>query len=173
MGRVRYAAMLAALGILAGCGGGGGSVPQKVMGDLGLIERPDEYQSQAEAVRQNLNQVGPAELRRLNQQARHGEIKYQEEGLRGLYYKEVKIYEDFYALDARATHNTSRRERGFDGLVEYTYQIYQSERRPTRAEAAAESATIPTGETGRELYRYRFNAGGVWNGSPGTQVRRQ
>lgn len=169
----RHAAFVAALCVLAGCGGGGGSVPQKVLGDFGIVERPDEYQSQAEQVRQNLAQVGPMELRRLNQQARQGEIKFQEEGLRGMYYKEVKVYEDYYPLDARATHNPSKRERGFDGFVEYTYQVYQSERRPSRTEAAAESATIPTGESGREVYRYRFNAGGIWNGSPGSPARRQ
>jgi hypothetical protein len=166
------AVALAALACLSACSGGGGSVPQKVLGDFGIVDRPDEYQSQAEQVRQNLSQVGPAELRRLNQQSRHGVIKYQEDGLRGMYYKEVKIYEDFYPLDARATNNTNKRERGFDGFVEYTYQIYQSERRPNRTEAAAETATIPTGETGKELYRYRFNSGGVWNGSPGTIARR-
>lgn len=156
-----------------GCSSSPGGVGNKVLGDFGLIDRPDEYQSQADQVQKSLATVGPAELKRLNQKARQGTVKFQEDGLRGMYYKEVKVYEDFYPLDARATRSAAQRERGFDGFIDYTYQIYQSERRPTRTEAAAESATIPTGESGSETYRYNFSAGGVWDGNPGTQTRKK
>lgn len=171
MYRLLAAVLVIAVG-LTGCSSPG-TVGNKVLGDFGIIDRPDEYQSQAEAVQKSLSNVGPSELRRLNQQSRQGTVKFQEDGLRGMYYKEVKVYEDFYPLDARATRNAAQRERGFDGFIEYNYQIYQSERRPTRTEAAAESATIPTGETGGETFRYNFSSGGVWDGNPGTQARKK
>lgn len=155
-------------GALAGCGG----VGEKVLVDFGIKDAPEGYFMGSERVEQRLEQIGPAEIRRLNSAARRGEVKYQDDDLRGRYYKEVKVYENAYPLDARAAPNRSRAaERGYYGFIEYTYRVYQSRRVKTKAEARAQSADIPTNETGRETYRYRFDAGGDWNGEPGTLSR--
>jgi hypothetical protein len=50
----------------------------------------------------------------------------------------------------------------YTGRIKYEYRVLQSEPFPTRTEAEAASATIPTGETGSEIYVYRLDAAGGW-----------
>lgn len=170
---MKRTAVALALAGLAGCATEQGSVMDKVLQDFGLQERPEGYVSSSDRVFERLSEVGQSELRRLNTQGRHGEVKFAEQdGIQGKFYKEVKVYENFYPLDATAAARTASGERGYIGYIEYGYQIYQSERKNTRAEAEAESANIPTGVTGREGYRYRFNSAGMWNGAPGEPARR-
>ncbi len=157
---------------LAACQRSPKEVADKVLGDFGLRERPEGYVSGTEKVMVELEKVGASEIKRLNAEQSKSNVKFQSDGLRGMYYKEVKIYESYYPLDASSARRDSSGERGFHGYVEFTYRIYQSERRPTRTEALAESATIPTDETGREVYRYVFDGGGVWNGGRGQRIRR-
>ena len=160
--------------LIGGCQRGPGEVTNKVLQDFGLQKRPEGYVSGSDRVYEKLPTVGEAEIRRMNAEGRQGEIKYQEEGLRGLYYKEVKVYERCYPLDAQASSGGSQREDGpsYVGYIEYSYRYFQSARKGTRAEAEAESASIPTDVTGRETYRYDFNSGGNWDGSAGEKSRR-
>lgn len=156
---------------LAGCGGGsgsGGGVMDKVLTDFGVREAPEGHEEPSDRVFAKLDAVGQAELERMNSRDRHGEIKFQDEdGLGGVFYKEVKIYEDYRPLDAQRLSRTSQSTRGYVGYIDYTYRIYQSERRATRTEAQALSATIPVGSRERETYRYHFGASGEWNGGAG------
>lgn len=159
--------------VMCGCGGGGGGgVVDKVMTDFGMRERPEGYTEPSDRVFDKLDEVGKAELSRMNQRNRHGEIKFQEEqGLGGVFYKEVKVYEDYRPLDAQRLSRTSQRERGYVGYIDYSYRVYQSERRASRTEAQSLSANIPTGDRGRETYRYRFGAAGEWDGREGERAR--
>lgn len=157
---------------MAGCQGQGGqTVVDTVMSDFGIKEKPEGYVSGSDKVVERLNEIGEVEIKRMNQAERLGEVKVEEEGLQVRYFKEVKEYVSYYALDASATSRNSDRDRGFVGYIEYRYRMLQSPRKPTRTEAQAESATIPTGEEGREVYRYRFNSGGVWDGGKGERSR--
>lgn len=160
--------------LLAGCASGPhGSVMDKVMYDFGVGEAPEGYVSGSDRVFQKLPEVGETEMKRLNTEGRHGEVKFQEDGLHGKYYKEVKVYDNFYPLDAQPTsRNSQGQDGGYVGFIEYSYTIYQSQRKDTRAEASAESARIATSESGRETYRYRFSTGGNWNGKKGERSRR-
>lgn len=161
--------------LLAGCTTGGhDSVMDKVMYDFGVGEAPEGYVSGADRVFERLAEVGDTEMKRLNTAGRHGEIKFQEDGLHGKFYKSVKVYENAYPLDAQSTsRNSQSRESGsYLGYIEYAYTVYESVRKDTRAEAAAESANIATSDTGRETYRYRFSEGGNWNGAKGEFTRR-
>ncbi len=168
--------MIAAMLMLAmaGCARPEGGVANKVLQDFGLKSRPEGYVSGADRVYERLDQVGAVELKRMNQKGRHGEIAYEEADLRGLYYKKVKIYERFFPLDAHHVSRTSSDNdaRAYSGYVEYAYRIFESPRKPTRTEAQAETASIPTEETGRESYRYTFSTGGNWNGEAGERARR-
>ena len=152
-----------------GCQRGPDQVVDKVLTDFGIREPDEGYVSGAQRVFERLDVVGKTELKRLNQQQRHGTIKYQDEDLHGKYYKEVKVYENYYPLDAVPASRAG--ERGFTGYIEYSYRVHQSARKSTRAEAMAESASIPTGEEGRETYRYHFSAGGTWDGQEGEKSR--
>ena len=153
----------------AGCAG----TADKVLQDFGIRDRPEGYVSGSDRVMARLNEVGKSEVNRLNLQDRRGEIRYDgEDALHGKYYKVMKVYERFYPLDANASGRTAANsERGFVGYIEYSYQFYQGPRKGTRAEAGAEVADIPTGEWGRETYRYRFNSAGLWNGRKGELMR--
>lgn len=153
----------------AGCGGATG----KVLQDFGIRERPEGYESGADRVMARMNDVGKSEMKRLNLRERRGEVRYDDrDALRGQYYKAVKVYERFYPLDANASGRTSTsRVRGFVGYIEYSYSYYEGPRKISRTEAAAQVADIPTGEGGRETYRYRFNSGGAWNGAKGELIR--
>lgn len=157
---------------IAGCQGQGGqSAVDTVMSDFGLKEKPEGYVSGSDRVFERLNEVGEREMKRMNQAERLGEIQVEEEGLRVSYYKTVKDYVSYYPLDASATSRASDRDRGYVGYIEYRYRILEGPRKPTRTEARAESATIPSGEEGRETYRYRFGATGNWDGGKGERTR--
>jgi hypothetical protein len=168
----KLSALLTVCAALVGCASPG-EVTNKVLSDFGLRERPEGYVSGGDRVFERLGTVAETELKRMNMDTRHGEVKFQEDtGFGGKFYKEVKRYEEHHPLDAQAMSRAAEGERGFVGYVEYTYRIYQSERRDTRAEAAALSATIPTDESGTEMYRYRFNSGGIWDGQEGERTSR-
>jgi hypothetical protein len=159
--------------ILCGCQSGGGGVVDKVMYDFGLGEKPEGYESISDRVMDRLQKVGETELKRLNREGRHGEVLFQDlGGLKGKYYKESKIYESFYPLEANAASRGGVEDRGYVGFIEYSYRVYQGERKGSRTEAGAEAATIGTDERGREVYRYRFSSGGAWDGAKGEKTRR-
>ncbi|MBW7865765.1 MAG: hypothetical protein GX580_13165 [Candidatus Hydrogenedens sp.] len=170
--RLGLAVLLVLLLPLAACKSDPGTVGQKVLADFGIGEHPEGYVSGADKVYQELDTVGKTEIKRMNALARNGEIKFEEDGLRGRYYKEVKVYESFYPLDARAAGHQAGQDRGFTGLIEYTYRMYRGAAKPTRAEAAAESASIATDTEGKETFRYQFGPGGVWNGAKGERSNR-
>lgn len=160
--------------LLAGCASSGGDqgVMDKVLTDFGIREPGEGYETGSDQVFENLKSVGEQELKRLNASARHGEIKFQEEGIRGMFYKEIKVYTASYPLDASAISRNTRGERGYHGYIGYDYEMRQGVRRATRAEAAAEQATVSVGGGGRDTFRYTFGPGGTWNGADGEPVRR-
>ena len=150
-----------------------GEVMDKVLGDFGLRERPEGYVSGSDKVVANLTAVGESEIKRLNLAEQHGTVKFQKEGgLQGKYYKEVKVYENFFPIDAQPVGRTAAYEGGYYGYIDYEYRIYQSERKSTGSEASSENASIATDETGRETYRYSFGTGGAWNGVKGDKTKR-
>ena len=166
MYKMLAAAMVCAL--LCSCEG----TMDKVLADFGLKERPEGYVSGTDKVMQNLNAVGDTELKRMNVAEQQGAVKFQKESaVRGKYYKEIKKYESYVPTDAQAINRASLSESGYVGYLDFTYRMYQSERKNTSAEAAAQSATIPTEVTGRETYRYTFSSSGEWNGSKGERSR--
>lgn len=154
---------------VAGCAG----VGSKVLQDFGIQDRPEGYESGADRVMAKMGDVGKAELNRLNLEQRRGDLRYDDtDELHGKYYKVIRKYDRYYPLDANATGRTSATgKRGFVGYIEYSYSSYEGPRKNTRVEAAAQIADIPTGDNGRETYRYRFSTGGVWNGAKGQLVR--
>lgn len=158
--------------VLAGCQRTPSEVAAKVMTDFGLREAPEGYVSGSDMVYQNLDKVGQMELKRMNLEGKHGEIKVHKNGLHVAFYKECKVYEAYYPTDARAVTKTNERERGYVGYVEYAYRIYQSARRKSRAEAQAADADVPTETTGRETYRYNFSTSGNWDGQEGEKTKR-
>lgn len=156
----------------AACQSTPGSVTEKVLADFGLRDHPEGYVSGSDRVFEQLDTVGATELNRLNAAARHGTIEFEGEGVRGQYFKRVKVYESYHPLDVRAITGGGARDRGYTGLIEYRYRVYEGARRSTRTEAAAESANLITDVEGRETYRYTFSMGGVWDGTRGEQSRR-
>ncbi len=163
--------VIACLALLS-CQHGPSEVADKVLSDFGLREAPEGYVSGSDKVFEQLDVVGAAELKRLNMEQRHGEIKFEGEGRRGQYYKEAKVYESYHPFDVKAATGGGSRDRGYTGVIEYRYRVFQSARKNTSAEAAAESASTPTDEEGREAYRYSFSMGGVWDGARGERARR-
>ncbi len=161
----RYVGIWALALAAAGCG----STGQKVLQDFGIKDRPEGYVSGADKVMENLPEVAKAEMDRLNTGQRQGEILYdKQDALNGAYYKRTKVYETSRPLDAQVANQTRRdEETGFVGYIEYSYQFYESARKQTKADAAAQTSDIPTGVRGRETYRYRFNSGAAWNGGKG------
>ena len=162
-------ALVCAVALLtAGCSSSPGEVTDKVLADWGLKERPEGYEAPSDKVYERLHIVGQQELERLQRENRNGEVKFEENGLTGSYYKETRRYENYYPLDARATSRTSHApENGFYGYIEYAYRVMQGARFSNRTEAEASSADIPTGEDGRVTMRYRFTSGGAWDGGKG------
>lgn len=143
-------------------------VAKKVAYDFGFGEKPEGYVTPSEKIQEKLDGVARSEMKRMNTAARKGEVKYQEQGnLEGKYYKESKVYEAYNTLDVRPMSRGAQSEQSYAGFIAYTYRIYQSERKASRAEAAAASADISTPETGQETYRYKFGAGGNWDGRKG------
>ena len=166
----RFLVLITALALMS-CQSPPEGVANKVMADFGLRDRPEGYVSGSDQVYTRLQEVGATELKRLNMRNRHGEIKYEGEGLQGQFYKEVKVYEDFHPLDVRSFAGTMGRERGYYGFIQYSYRMYQSSRKTTRVEAQAETASIPVGDVDRETYRYTFGPTGNWNGGEGERSR--
>ncbi len=64
-----------------------GGVVNKVLTDFGLREKPEGYVSETDKVFQRLGEIGATELQRLNHENRHGEVKFEQKGARGEYYK--------------------------------------------------------------------------------------
>ena len=151
---------------VSGCGGGVGST---VLQDFGIQDRPDDYVSGSEMVMKNMQTVGATELKRLNTEGRYGELVFDDsEALRGRYYKKVKKYIRAYPIEAKPVGRTANRQgSGFNGLIEYAYEIYEGPRFSNRTEANASDAEIPTGTRGRDTFRYRFSAAGNWDGNKG------
>ncbi len=161
--------------LIAGCASDSDTtVVEKVLQDFGLQERPEGYVSGSDRVFAKLGSVARTELKRLNAENRHGEIKFDDTGgLVGWYYKEIKIYENYYPLEAMPSGRIdANRTRGFIGYLEYEYRIYQSQRVANRTLAAAEPANVATDVRERETYRYRFSSGGAWSGAKGERVRK-
>ena len=154
---------------LSACGTPEGGVANKVLTDFGIRAPGDDYVQPSDRVFERLDTVGRAEMKRMNYAGRSGETKFQDEGqLRGQYYKEVKVYENYYPLDAqKLTRSSQSSDRGYVGYIAYEYRIMQSERFPTRVEAENASTTVRSSQTGRETYRYSFGPGGEWNGGAG------
>ena len=142
-------------------------VANKVLADFGLKERPEGYVSASDEVFKRLDNVGKAELKRMNLTHRHGEVKQETQDLKTRFFKEVKTYEKYYPLDANATAGTAGSSRGFTAYIEYSYRVFQSPRFETRAEAEASSASDPTDQQGREVYSYKFGPTGNWDGAKG------
>jgi len=166
---------LTACVLITGCVGGGssGDVMDKVLTDFGIREPGEDYVQPSDKVYARLDTVGKTELDRMNAENRFGEVKFEEsEALGGGYYKERKVYENYYPLEASRMSRTSQSERGYVGYIDYSYRIYQSERVPSRTEAQALSADIPTGDRGRETYRYNFGPAGDWSGAEGERTNR-
>ena len=158
-------ACLVGLLSLAGCQSDGGSVTQKVLADFGIGEHPEGYVSGSDKVYQQLDTVGQTEIKRMNAEGREGQIKFEQDGLKGRYYKEIKVYEAARPVDVKASSTSA--DRGFVGFIEYEYRLYRGEAKPTRAEAAGQTATISTDVTGRETCRYNFSVSGTWDGGKG------
>lgn len=159
--------------LLPACAGSSGSVVDKVLQDFGIRDRPEGYVSGADEVTARLPAVGEREMKRLNIASRRGEVKFEERGdLRGKFYKEVRRYERYYPIDAKPSGRGRGGTRGYVGRIEFSYRVYQSARKSTRAEAATLSAEISTSERGIETFQYQFNSSGVWNGVEGVPAGR-
>lgn len=148
-----------------------GGVVNKVLSDFGLREKPEGYISETDKVFQRLSEIGTAEIKRLNQENRQGEIKFEQRGPRGEYYKEVKIYEQFFPLDVNPISHSGETGQSYIATIQYSYKVYRSAPKPTRAEAENATADIPTDIYGRETYRYTLGPGGIWNGEKGQKVK--
>lgn len=167
---------LAVMGIclaLCGCQRTPGEVFEKVLVDFGVREQPAGYVSDSDRVFERLAEVGRAEMKRMNYANRQGETRFQESaGFDGQYYREVKVYENFFPIDIQSTSKAGTQDRGYVGYIEYAYRMYQSVRTNKRTDAAAEQADIPTDVTGRDKYRYNFTSSSQWDGEPGHPTKR-
>lgn len=151
-----------------------GSVMDNVLSDFGLKERPEGYESTSDRVMKDLENVGKTDIKRLNMESRAGEIAFEETGdFQGLYYKRIKVYQNYYPLDAAAKPRRNREPGGYTGRIEYSYRIYEGARKRNRTLAAAEDAKLQTNETGHEIYRYDFTSAGTWRGGKGELVKRR
>jgi hypothetical protein len=154
--------------LVVGCSSSPGEVTDKVLADWGLKERPEGYETASDKVYERLGVVGQQELERMQRENRDGEIKFEQDGLTGNYYKEQRRYENYYPLDARASSRGGRAvDSGYYGYIEYAYRVMQGPRFSNRTEAEASTADIPTGDEGRVIMRYRFTGGGTWDGGKG------
>ncbi len=166
----RFMALLVCVAV-SGCVRGPGEVADKVLTDFGIKKRPEGYVTDSEKVFKQLDPIGPSEMKRMNLAQGQGTVKFQNNGLRGLYYKEKKVYESYYPLESSAAGKTSDGSEGFYGYIEYSYRLYQSARVETRAEAMSLDTDIPTDTTGSEAYRYHLNSSGVWDGAKGQKAK--
>ncbi len=163
----KWLCLVCLLGCLcvAGCKTEGGGIGQKVLADFGLAEHPEGYVSGSDRVYQQLDTVGQTEMKRMNAESREGQVKFEQDGLRGRYFKEIKVYEAARPVDVKAS--TASADRGFVGFIEYEYRMYRGEAKSTRAEASAQTADVSTDTTGKETMRYNFNTSGSWDGGKG------
>ncbi len=157
--------------MLSACQSSPGTVADKVLADFGLRDHPEDYVSRTDQAFEQLDLVGTTEMKRMNHAGRHGEIKFEGEGRRGSYYKQVKVYYAFQPLDAKVATEAGNRSRGFSGTIQYRYRIYESERCSTQAEASALTADRETSQDGREIFRYHLSSGGIWNGAAGEKTK--
>jgi len=160
---------------IAGCSSPPGGVTNKVLTDFGIRQQDENYVSGTDQVYQRLPEVAKPELDRLNAQERRGQIVFKQDGLKGVYQKKVKRYENFYPMDAVpiATNSQGMGPRGYYGSIEYSYRYYLTPPQATSTEAEAETASIPTDEQGRETFRYSFTPGGTWDGAKGERTKKQ
>lgn len=164
--------VLITLLVLSSCQSGPeGGVVNKVLSDFGLREKPEGYVSETDKVFQRLGEIGATELQRLNLENRHGQIKFEQKGARGEYYKEVKVYTQYYPIDAKPVSHSGESGQSYTATIEYAYSIYRSASKSTRAEAQESTADIPAGIEGRETYRYSLGPAGVWNGEKGQKIK--
>ena len=171
----KYVVIAAILALMTSCATSApDGVLNKVMTDFGLKEQPEGYVSGSDKVMEQLNTVGASEMKRMNIAEQHGVTKFQKlSDIKGVYYKEVKVYESYHPYDAQAvTGAASNSDRGYSGYIEYVYRVYQSERKDTTAAADAATADVPTDTMGRESYRYNFASGGTWNGGKGERIKK-
>jgi len=164
--------LLAILLLAPACTTPEGGVAKKVLTDFGLKERPEEYVSRSDAIRQKLGDVGNVEIKRLNRVSQNGTPELEESNFAVRYYRAVKVYEQFYPMDVRAIPKSARGAKGFNANIEYRYRIYESTRKKSRAEARTSLANIATDTQGLESYRYHFSQGGTWDGAKGNKSRR-
>ncbi|HOV33664.1 MAG TPA: hypothetical protein PLX23_09910 [Candidatus Hydrogenedens sp.] len=164
--------MLGVMIVLCSCQSGPeGGVVNKVLSDFGLREKPEGYMSETDKVFQRLGEIGATELQRLNLENRHGEVKFEQKGARGEYYKEVKVYTQYYPMDAKPVSHSGESGQSYTATIAYTYRIYRSAPKATRVEAQEATADIPMETEGREIYRYSLGPGGVWDGQKGQKVK--
>lgn len=148
-----------------------GGVVNKVLSDFGLREKPEGYVSETDKVFQRLSEIGNTEIKRLNQEGRKGEVKFEQKGPRGEYYKEVKVYEEYLPLDVNPVSHSGETGQSYVATIQYSYRVYRSAPKPTRIEAQDSIADIPTETKGTEIYKYILGPGGVWNGERGQKVK--
>ena len=159
--------------IVSACRTEAGGPVQTVLTDFGLRPKPEGYTTISDRVYQELDKIGEAELKRLNQAGRLGTVAFQQDGVRGVFYKQVKVYESFHPVDVRPTSTRTNDPVSFLGYIQYHYRMYRSPGFATRAEAQAATADLPTDEEGIETYRYSFNSGGTWTGAAGERVKNE
>lgn len=153
------------------CQTGPEGVVDKVLIDFGLKEKPEGYQTESDKVFQRLGEIGATELQRLNMENRHGEIKFEQKGVRGEYYKEVKVYDQYFPIDAKPVSHSGESGQSYTGTIQYSYRVFRSAPKSTRLEAQEAPADVFTGIEGKETYRYSLGPGGVWDGQRGQKVR--
>lgn len=158
---------------LAGCVRGPGEVADKVLTDFGIKKQPEGHVSDSDRVFKQLDTIGPVEMKRLNLAQGENTVKFQNDGLRGMYYKEKKVYESYYPLETSASGRSGDASEGFSGYIEFNYRVYQSARVSTRTEALSMDTDIPTDTTGSDVFRYRLNATGVWDGAKGQKAKKE
>jgi hypothetical protein len=169
---VKRSLLLAIVLIAPACTTPEGGVANKVLTDFGIRERPEDYVSRSDAIKQKLNEVGNVEIKRLNREGQNGTLKLEESGFTLRYYREVKVYEQYYPMEVRAISKSARGAQGYNATIEYRYRLFESTRKDSRAEALTALANIPSETQGRESYRYRFSQGGAWDGAKGKKGRR-
>ena len=151
------------------------NVASTVKQDFGLQERPEDYVSGSERAMKTLRTVGVTEIKRLNTENQHGEVKYQsiDGDLNGKFYKEVKIYTRSYPISAEPVSRSGNiKNSGYNCTIDYAYEIYEGPRFSNRTNAEASDASVPSGVKGRDTYRYSISSSGTWDGSNGKATSR-
>lgn len=165
--------LLLAVTMLPGCSSPPGGVGNKVLTDFGIREKAEGTSTGTDIVYQKLPDVGKSEIDRLNAIERRGTIKFKQDGLRGVYVKRVKRYENAYPIDATpiSTNSQTSTLAGYNGYIEYAYRYFESAPKESSTEAQTVDADIPTDEQGRETFRYSFGPSGTWDGGKGQRTK--